>query len=108
MLNPDRLKLSITRDILPKMTSGEVKTIIIPDLITPLSKSTKTRQAFVAFLNNLIEDGVAKITGYANIWDKEVKANVITAVTDEALNDGRHEWAKMWFLSRITIFSYSY
>lgn len=98
----------ITRDILPKMVSGEVRTLVIPDLITPLSKSTKTRQSFVAFLNNLIEEGVAKITTYANIWDKEVKANLITAVTDEALRDGRHEWAKMGFLSRFIVFSYAY
>lgn len=39
----------LTRDVLPKIVSGEVKTIMIPDLITPLSKSTKTRQSFVAF-----------------------------------------------------------
>ena len=81
---------------------------MIPDLITPLSKSTKTRQSFVAFLNNLIEEGVAKMTTYATVWDKEVKANVITAVTDEVLRDGRHDWAKMGFLSRFIIFSYSY
>jgi hypothetical protein len=98
----------ITRDILPKIVSGEVKTLVIPDLLTPLSKSHKTRQSFVAFLNNLIEEGVAKITTYATIWDREVKANVITAVTDEALRDGRHEWAKMGFLSRFIVFSYSY
>lgn len=98
----------ITRDVLPKMVSGEIKTIMIPDLLTPLSKATKTRQSFVAFLNNLIEEGVAKITTYATIWDKDVKANVITAVTDEALRDGRREWAKMGFLSRFIIFCYSY
>lgn len=98
----------ITRDILPNMTSGEVKTLIIPDLLTPLSKSTKTRQSFVAFLNNLIEEGVAKITTYATTWDKDVRANIITAVTDEALRDARHDWAKMGFLSRFIIFSYSY
>lgn len=98
----------ITRDILPKMVSGEVRTLMIPDLTTPLSKSHKTRQSFIAFLNNLIEEGVAKITTYAMIWDKDVKANVITAVTDQAIKDGRHEWAKMGFLSRFIIFSYSY
>lgn len=98
----------IQRDILPKMVSGEVKTIIIADLITPLSKSTKTRQSFVAFLNNLIEEGVAKITTYAMVWDKDVKANVITAITDQAIRDGRHDWAKMGFLSRFVMFSYSY
>jgi hypothetical protein len=98
----------ITRDILPKMASGEIKTLMIPDLITPLSKSHKTRQSLIAFLNNLVEEGIAKITTYAMIWDKEVKANLITAVTDEALRDGRHDWAKMGFLSRMIIFSYSY
>ena len=98
----------LTRDILPKMVSGEVKTLMIPDLLTPLSKSAKTRQSLIAFLNNLIEEGVVKITTYAMIWDKDVNANVITAVTDQALQDGRHDWAKMGFLSRFIIFSYSY
>jgi len=98
----------ITRDILPKIVSGEIKTIMIPDLITPLSKQTKTRQSFTAFLNNLIEEGVAKITTYSTVWNQDAKANVITAVTDEALQDARHNWAKMGFLSRFIIFSYSY
>jgi len=98
----------ITRDVLPKIVSGEIKTIMIPDLITPLSKQTKTRKSFIAFLNNLIEEGIAKITTYSTVWNKDVKANVITAVTDEALKDARHNWAKMGFLSRFIVFSYSY
>jgi hypothetical protein len=98
----------ITRDILPKIVSGDIKTIMIPDLITPLSKQTKTRQSFTAFLNNLIEEGVAKITSYSTIWNKDVKANVITAVTDEALRDSRRGWARMGFLSRFIVFTYSY
>jgi len=98
----------LTRDVLPKMVSGEIKTIMIPDLLTPLSKATKTRRSFIAFLNNLIEEGIAKVTTYAMVWNRPVKANVITAVTDQALRDGRHEWAKMGFLSRFIVFSYSY
>ena len=98
----------ITTHVLPKMVSGEIKTIMIPDLITPLSKATKTRQSFVAFLNNLIEEGVAKMTTYATVWNKDVNANVITAVTDEELRDARHNWAKIGFLSRFILFSYSY
>jgi hypothetical protein len=81
---------------------------MIPDLITPLSKQTKTRQSFVAFLNSLIEEGVSKITTYSTIWDKDVKANVITAVTDDTLRDARHGWAKRGFLSRFIVFTYSY
>jgi len=98
----------LTRDVLPKLISGEVRTLMIADLLTPLSKSHKTRQSFIAFLNNLIEEGIAKITTYCTVWDKEVKANVIASVTDEALEDGRHEWAKMGFLSRFVMFTYSY
>jgi hypothetical protein len=98
----------IQRDLLPKLVNGEIKTFIIADLMTPLSKAFKTRQTFIAFLNNLIEEGIAKITTYGMVWDREVNANVITAVTDEAINDGRHEWAKLGFLSRFVIFSYSY
>jgi hypothetical protein len=98
----------ITRDILPKIVSGETKTIMIPDLLTPMSKQTKIRNSFVAFLNNLIEEGVVKMTTYANVWNKEVNANIITAITNEALRDARHGWAKMGFLSHFIIFSYSY
>jgi len=32
----------LTRDILPKVISGEIRHILIADLITPLSKSAKT------------------------------------------------------------------
>jgi hypothetical protein len=98
----------LTRDILPKIVSGETKTIMIPDLITPLSKSDKTRKGFIAFLNNLVEEGVAKMTTYATVWNQDVNANVITAITDEELRDGRRGWAKMGFLSRFIIFTYSY
>jgi len=96
------------RDILPKILSGEVKHIMIADLITPLSKSTKTRQSLIAFLNNLVEEGVAKVTTYASVWDKEVNCGLVTAITEDALADGRHDWAKMGFLSRMHLFTYRY
>jgi len=95
-------------EMLPKIVTGEKKTLMIPDLTTPLAKQTKTRQALVAFLNNLIEEGVAKITTYAMMWDKEVKANLITALTKDKLEDERHDWAGMGFTSRFLCFSYSY
>jgi len=98
----------LAHEILPKISSGEVKHILIADLITPLSKSTKTRKAFIAFLNNLIEEGVAKITSYVTIWEREASCGLIAAITEEELKDGRHDWAKMGFLSRMFLFSYSY
>jgi len=48
------------------------------------------------------------MTTYATVWNKDCNANVITAVTDEELRDARHNWAKIGFLSRFILFSYSY
>jgi hypothetical protein len=100
----------LTRDVLPKILNDDVKTIMIPDLLTPLAKQTKTRKSFIAFINGLIEEGVAKMSSYSTMWsqDTDVKANIITAITEDALRDARHGWAKMGFLSRFIIFSYSY
>jgi len=106
----DTTAWGLQREHLTDLEKGDIKTIMMPDLITPLSKSTKTRKSFIAFLNNLIEEGVCRIEHYAMryITDVDVKANVITAITREELNDGRREWAKMGFLSRFIVFTYKY
>lgn len=98
----------IQQNLLPKISTNEIRTLMIADFLTPISKSTKTRKSFIAFINNLIEEGVAKIQTYAMSWDKEVNCNIITAVTDQELRDSRHDWAKMGFLSRFLVFSYQY
>ena len=100
----------IEQNYLHRIVQGEIRTLMIPDLLTPLAKQTKTRRTFVAFLNSLIEDGIAGIATGALVWNKDTDAsvNVITSVTDQALRDARHGWAKLGFLSRFIIFSYSY
>lgn len=98
----------IQSKILPRIEQGEIRTLMIADFLTPICKAHKTKMAFIGFLNNLIEEGIARIETYNFQWDRPAKANVITAVTDEAIKDGRHEWAKLGFLSRFIIFSYSY
>ena len=83
---------------------------MIPDLTTPLSKQTKTRASLVAFLNNLIEEGIKNMsTGAVNYSkDTDAVANVITAVTDQSFRDARHGWNKLGFLSRFVAVTYSY
>lgn len=51
-----------------------------------------------------------KITTYAMQQDykTDVNANVITAVTDQEIRDARRGWAKMGFLSRFIVVSYTY
>jgi hypothetical protein len=98
----------LERDVLPKIANGEIRTIIIPDLLVPLSRDTRTRKSFVGLLNALIEEGVTQISTFYVSWRGEARINLITAVTREELLDARHDWAKMGFLSRFVIFSYKY
>lgn len=99
---------SLQTQIFPQLKEGKIKTLIIGDLITQIAKQTKTRQTFIGAVNYLVEEGAVEIHHYGMDWKGEVKANLITAVTDQELRDARHGWAKMGFLSRFIIFAYSY
>jgi hypothetical protein len=100
----------IERDYLAKIESGEVRHIIIPDLLKPLSRKESTVKTFVTMMNALIEEGIASASTYAlrRTSEKHVKCGLITAITDEVFNDKRHGWNRLGFLSRIVPFSYSY
>ena len=106
----DATAYGISENYLQQLASKEKRTIIIPDLLTPLSKSTKTRNNFIAFMNNLLEEGVSKVATYAytRLDGKDVTANLITGVTASKLVDRRRKWSEMGFLSRCLIFTYSY
>lgn len=101
----------IQRDFLPRIETGEVRHIIIPDLIKPLSRKESTVKTFVTMMNSLIEEGVSVVSTYATpllAYKKPVKCGLITAITSEEFNDHRHRWSSIGFLSRILPFSYSY
>lgn len=100
----------IERDYLPKIESGEVRHIIIPDLLKPLSRKESTVKTFITFLNGLIEEGIASTSTYASSRSSEthVKCGIVTAITSDDLRDQRHHWGRIGFLSRIVPFSYSY
>ena len=100
----------IERDYLPKIESGEIRHIIIPDLIKPLSRKESTVRTLITSMNGLIEEGIASVSTYATqrITPKHVKCGIITAITGSELRDQRHNWGRLGFLSRIVPFSYSY
>lgn len=96
---------------LKDIEEGRIRHIIIPDLVTPLSKKWETTRTFVAFLNALIEEGVVSISTYATTVEPRkipLKCGLITAVTPEYIKDRRHGWAGMGFLSRLLPISYAY
>lgn len=101
----------IMRDVLPKIENGSVHHIMIPDLLNPLSRREATVKTFITFMNSLIEEGVAEISTYASqgaIRKTELRCGLLTAITKDKLEDKRHEWSRMGFLSRAIPFSYSY
>lgn len=95
---------------LDDIASGNIRTIVVPDLITPLSRSSDTVETLVSFLNALIEEGVCEIQTYAKSLELKVPArcNIITSIAKEFLDDRRHRWTKTGFMSRVIPVSYEY
>jgi len=107
----DVTAFGIQRDYLRQIEAGEIRHIIIPDLLKPLSRKESTVNTFITLMNSLIEEGIASISTYATpqvSFDKPVKCGLITAITADEFRDNRHNWKKKGFLSRLIPFSYSY
>jgi hypothetical protein len=108
----DVTAFGIQRDFLSKIESGEIRHIMIPDLLKPLARKESTVNSFITMMNGLIEEGVAAMSTYATsrlmAFKKPVKVGLITAITSDEFNDNRHNWKKKSFLSRVIPFSYSY
>jgi len=101
----------IQRDYLNAIEAGEVRHIMIPDLLKPLSRKESTVNTFITFMNSLIEEGVAAVSTYATprlVFPKPVKCGLIAAITSDEFKDHRHKWKRLGFLSRTIPFSYSY
>jgi hypothetical protein len=106
----DLTAFGLERDYLPKIEAGEIRHIMIPDLLKPLSRKESTVNTLITSLNALIEEGLASTSTYATrrVVEKHVKCGIITAITGEELEDQRHHWSRLGFLSRVIPFSYSY
>lgn len=106
----DATAYGIEQDWLPRIEKGEVRHMLIPDLIKPLSRRESTVRTFVTMMNQLIEEGIVSVSTYAmrRSFQIPVRCGIITAITKEELMDQRHHWGRVGFLSRVIPFSYSY
>lgn len=106
----DVTAFGIERDYLSRIESGEIRHIIIPDLLKPLSRKESTVKTFITLMNGLIEEGLASSSTYAirRTSVEPVKCGIITAITVAEIRDQRHSWGRLGFLSRTVPFSYSY
>lgn len=100
------IKTEFLRDI----ERGNIKHIMIGDLLVPLSKQKKTRQDFIAFFNTIIEDGVKAIHTYAQHWEGKntVKCGLITTIAELDFLSKSRRWRAMGFLSRAIPLTYGY
>lgn len=93
------------------MSSGEIKQLIIPDLITPISKKQETAMQFVGFLNALIEEGIVDYESYLiqrDYSNQPARVGLLTSITPAYLTDGRHRLIHAGFMSRMLPVCYSY
>lgn len=100
----------IKTNFLQDIRQGRIRTLIIGDLLVPLSKLKKTREDFIAFCNTIIEDGVKSIHTYAQNSDleRDAKCGLITTIAEPDLPSKSRRWAAMGFLSRALPLTYGY
>ena len=105
----DATAFGITKHLYYEIVNKDIRHIIIPDLITPLSKSKSTVNSFIAFMNALIEEGVVRIISFAvpDEIKKEVKCGLVTSITRSDLFSVKKGWSRIGFLSRMIPISYS-
>lgn len=88
----------------------KVRHILIPDLITPMSKRWETSASFISFLNLLVSEGIIEVRTFAfsKRFQEPVKCGIIGCITPKELKDRRHKWLGMGFMSRMMPCSWSY
>jgi hypothetical protein len=97
-------------NIMYRIKEGNVKTLLIPDMLKVFGKNINTKTNFLTLLNELIEEGVKVLMTYDKSIDfgEFVRCNTICAVTSTDFFTSRRMLGGIGFLSRIIPFSYSY
>jgi len=100
----------IKSQYLADIKGRNIRHLLIGDLLSPLSKQKHTRDDFVSFMNQLMEEGVSSIHTYAQHWDskKPVRCGLITTIAMPDFLRKSRRWFEMGFLSRAVPLSYSY
>jgi hypothetical protein len=106
----DVTAFGIVKSCYNELRNGKIRHIVIPDLITPMSKAKSTRDTFISFMNGLIEEGIMRIETYAVQVSEPIKCGLVTSIAKEDFLTGyrRDTWHKTGFISRMIPISYSY
>jgi len=95
---------------LPHVVKGEMKFLLIPDILNCVEKQKATRQSFLNTIKSGIEEGISKIQSYHKQFESEepVVFGLITAVTVTDFGKQRKYLESIGLLSRFIPFSYDY
>jgi len=97
-------------DFLHKVEHGEKKFLVIPDYISILGHSDRTKNMFRGYLRAMMDEGISDIDvyGMTTTFNGNPRAGMISAITPEYYEDNRHIWRSDGFLQRFLPFSYSH
>lgn len=112
----DATAYGIIRDTngLRDFEENKYRHIVIPDLISCLSRREDTVKTFITFLNSIIEEGIVNISTYITKIRPEnkkivnINVGLITAITKDEFNFYKRKWNRIGFLSRLIPLSYDY
>lgn len=94
------------------LRSGQIKHIVIPDLLSILTKSKDVMPDTIRFYNCLIEEGIYRIESKNSnfVVETPVQIGLISAVSqqDFAVRSQTQAWGALGFLSRVLPVSWSY
>lgn len=107
----DVTAFALWRDFHKEIASGEVKHLIVPEFLAPLSRKGETVASFIATLQMLVEEGIMEIhTGFLEAIKLKAPASLgaILCLPRREFVARRQGWELSGFLSRFLVVSYSY
>lgn len=103
--------------IFPKAQTGQIRFVLIPDILNCVEKSSSTRKPLLQTMKSMVDEGVTRIqTPWKDYeYKTPVKLGLISAITRESLyytskmqGSIFNDLKRMGFISRMIPFSYEY
>jgi len=106
----DATAYGISKFLIEDIAKGNIRHLIIPDLLRILGRSPQIAAEFVNLLNGLCEEGLTGTLTYNLhiISNQPIKCGFLTAVTADRYKTVRRWWTSIGFASRIIPFVYGY
>lgn len=101
---------TLSNNVIPLLERGDIKFIIIPDMIQLIGHKIQTSQATIQLLNAIIEEGVKDSLFFGQEFHlkKSVNCGLITGVTTSKFFQNVKRWDSIGFIHRLLPITYDY